>query len=276
MLDIAPKTFQRIADIAQKRWGIHLTERKTALVANRLTSLLRKTDRFGSIEDYVEHLERDANEEDMLVFFDSLSTNVTSFFRDPQHFHFLERELWTPLLRGTIPCPGRRVRLWSCACSVGCEPYSLAIQALELVPDLANWDVRILATDLSNKALAAARRGVYAESAVRQLDPALREKHFDRVRGDEGSTMFRVRDAVRKLVTVRQLNLMDEWPFAGPFDVVFVRNVMIYFDRETRERLVRRLAGYLRPNGVLAVGGAETLSGLDVPLRPAAASVYLK
>ncbi|MBL9148434.1 MAG: protein-glutamate O-methyltransferase CheR [Phycisphaerae bacterium] len=276
MLDIAPKTFQRIVDIARKRWGIHLTERKTALVANRLTSLLRKTGRFASIEDYVEHLERDANEEDMLVFFDSLSTNVTSFFRDPQHFHFLERELWTPVLRGTIPCANRRVRLWSCACSVGCEPYSLAIQALELVPDIANWDVRILATDLSNKALAAARRGVYAESTVAQMDPALREKYFERVRGDDGLTMYRVRDAVRKLVTIRQLNLMDEWPFAGPFDVVFVRNVMIYFDRETRERLVRRLAGYLRPNGVLAVGGAETLSGLDVPLRPAAASVYLK
>ncbi len=273
MLDIAPDTFQRITDLAKRRWGIHLTERKLPLVANRLTNFLRRTGKFRSIDEYVQHLEADAGEEDMLVFFDVLSTNVTSFFRDPQHFHLLERDFWTPLLRGVRPANGHRVRLWSAACSVGCEPYSMAIQARELLEHRQDWDVKVLATDLSSKALSAARRAEYADSVVARMDPGLRERHFDRTQGPDGP-MWRVKDATRSMVTVRRLNLMEEWPFRGPFDVIFVRNVMIYFDRDTRESLVRRLAKYLRPGGFLAVGGAETLSGLDVPLKPVAASVY--
>jgi chemotaxis protein methyltransferase CheR len=273
MLEIAPDVFQRIVTLAKARWGIHLTDRKLPLVTNRLNTHLRKTQRFATIADYVDHLERECDEEDMLVFFDILSTNVTSFFRDPQHFHFLERELWTPLVRGAIPCPGRRVRLWSAACSIGCEPYSLAIQALELVPDIDRWDIRILATDLSTKALRGAREGTYPEQVVEKLDAGVRDRYFERIDGAD-TPRYRVCQAVRDLVTINRLNLMEPFPFKGPFDVIFVRNVMIYFDRDTREQLVRRLAEYLRPNGILTVGGAETLSGLDVPLTGAAASVY--
>lgn len=275
MLDIAPHVFSRIVALAKARWGIHLTDRKLPLVTNRLNTYLRKSQKFASIEAYVEHLERECDEEDMLVFFDILSTNVTSFFRDPQHFHFLERELWTPLVRGTIPCPGKKVRLWSAACSVGCEPYSLAIQALELVPEIDRWDVKILATDLSSKALRGAREGLYAEPVVAKLDAEVRSRYFEPVNTDKGR-MFRVCDAVRDLVVINRLNLMEPFPFRGPFDVIFVRNVMIYFDKDTRERLVQRLGDYLKANGILAVGGAETLSGLDTPLKPAAASIYRK
>ncbi|MFO0829237.1 MAG: protein-glutamate O-methyltransferase CheR [Phycisphaerales bacterium] len=275
MLELAPDIFKRIVQIAHARWGIHLTERKVALVANRLSTYLRRTQRFESIDAYVRHLEDAADEEDMLVFFDLLSTNVTSFFRDQQHFHLLEREFWQPLVRGTIPSNNRRVRLWSAACSTGCEPYSMAIQALDMLPEISRWDVKILATDLSNKALAAARAGVYPDAEVAAVSEELREKHFERVTHG-GQRCWRVADHVRELVTIRQVNLMEPYPFRGPFDVVFLRNVMIYFDRETRESLVRRIAGYLRPGGFLAVGGAETLSGLDVPLRPLSAGVYVQ
>ncbi len=273
MLEIAPNVFSRIVSLAKARWGIHLTDRKLPLVTNRLNTYLRKVQKFDSIEAYVNHLEEACDEDDMLVFFDILSTNVTSFFRDPQHFHFLERELWTPLVRGTIPCPNRKVRLWSAACSVGCEPYSMAIQALELVPDIERWDIRILATDLSSKALRGAREGVYSEQVVEKVEPELRKRYFEPVNAKDGR-MYRVCQAVRDLVIINRLNLMEPFPFRGPFDVIFVRNVMIYFDKDTRERLVQRLAKYLRANGILAVGGAETLSGLDVPLHPAAASIY--
>lgn len=275
MLDIAPAVFQRIVTLAKAKWGIHLTERKLPLVTNRLNTYLRKTQKFPSIAAYVDHLEEACDEEDMLVFFDILSTNVTSFFRDPQHFHFLERELWTPLVRGAIPCPGKRVRLWSAACSVGCEPYSMAIQALELVPDIDRWDVKILATDLSSKALRGAREATYPEQVVAKLDADVRQRYFEPIQGREG-TMYRVCKAVRDLVVINRLNLMEPFPFRGPFDVIFVRNVMIYFDKDTRERLVQRLSEYLRTNGILAVGGAETLSGLDTVLQPAAASIYRK
>jgi chemotaxis protein methyltransferase CheR len=274
MIDISPDIFQRIVSIAKSRWGIHLTERKLPLVVNRLSSFLRNTGKFATIDEYVHHLEDGADEDDMLVFFDILSTNVTSFFRDPQHFHALERELYQPAIRGALPI-GRRIRIWSAACSVGCEPYSLAMQALELLPDIATWDVKILATDLSSKALAAARDGIYTDQIVERVDEPLRSKYFERVRHD-GDRAWSVCDQVRKLVVIRRLNLMDQFPFRGPFDAVFIRNVMIYFDRDTRENLVRRIAGYLRPGGILAVGSAETLSGLDVPLKPVAASVYVK
>jgi chemotaxis protein methyltransferase CheR len=275
MPEIATELFRRIADIAMARWGIHLTERKRTLVANRLSNHLRRTGRFATLEAFVDHLERHAGDEDMLVFFDVLATNVTSFFRDPQHFHLLEREFWTPLARGAIPCPGRRIRLWSAACSVGCEAYSLAIQALEMLPQPSSWDIRVLATDLSTKALSAAREGSYSDAVVAAVDPALRERHFVASSTADG-TVWRVGEHVRRLVAVRRLNLMEQFPFRGPFDVVFLRNVMIYFDAPTREALVRRIAGYLRPGGILAVGGAESLSGLDVPLRPLAASVYVR
>lgn len=275
MDQIAPAIFDRIVRLAKARWGIHLTDRKIPLVTNRLNSYLRKTKKFPSIEAYVDHLEEECDEEDMLVFFDTLSTNVTSFFREPQHFHFLEREFWTPIVRGTIPCPGRKVRIWSAACSVGCEPYSLAIQALELVPDIERWDIKILATDLSNKALAGARDATYTPQVVANIDHQLRSRYFEEVKTPAGP-MYRVCKAVRDLVVVNRLNLMETFPLKGPMDVIFVRNVMIYFDRDTREALVRRLAQFLKPGGILAVGGAETLSGLDVPLQPAAASVYRK
>lgn len=275
MDQIAPAIFERIVNLAKSRWGIHLTDRKLPLVTNRLNTFLRKTRKFPSIDAYVDHLERECDEDDMLVFFDILSTNVTSFFREPQHFHFLEREFWTPVARGTIPCPGRKIRMWSAACSVGCEPYSMAIQALELMPEIDRWDVKILATDLSNKALAGAREATYTEQVVANIDRSLRDRYFEAVQ-TPGGRMYKVCQAVRDLVVVNRLNLMEPFPFRGPMDVIFVRNVMIYFDRDTRETLVRRLAEYLKPNGILAVGGAETLSGLDVPLHPAAASVYRK
>jgi chemotaxis protein methyltransferase CheR len=164
-------TFKRIADIARRRWGLSLGERKMQLVANRLTSHLRKSG-GGEIEDYVSRLERNPTEDDMLVLFDILSTNVTSFFRDPAHFAFLERELYTGLAKGTLALPGKRLRIWSAACSIGAEPYSLAMQALELLPPAAGYDVKILATDLANKALVGCREGIYTESQLSGLSPS--------------------------------------------------------------------------------------------------------
>ena len=274
MNTLAPNQFRRIAEIAQARWGLHLTDKKLPLVSNRLASFLRHS-RFGSIEEYLSHLERECDEEDMLVFFDLLSTNVTSFFRDQQHFDYLERELYTPLARGNIVTPGRRIRIWSAACSTGQEPYSLAINALECLPDLGAWDFRILATDLSTFAVEQAKAGRYAEDKVAEVPPELRRKHFARVRS-EREAIYEVSPEVRGLVTIARMNLMDPWPFRGKFDVIFCRNVMIYFNADTRRSLVLRFHNLLRPGGILAVGSAETLAGLDVPFRAAQASVYVK
>jgi chemotaxis protein methyltransferase CheR len=200
---------------------------------------------------------------------------VTSFFRDPAHFAFLERELYAPLARGTIAVPGRRLRLWSAACSTGAEPYSLAMQALELLPPGSGFDVRILATDLSNKALAGCRDATYSEAQLAGLSPERRARFLERTNGPKGPA-WRVKEEVRRMVEIRRLNLVEPFVGLGPFDVVFLRNVMIYFDRDTRLDIVSRMGRVVRPGGVLAVGSAETLSGLDVPFKAAAASVYLR
>jgi chemotaxis protein methyltransferase CheR len=274
MSTLTETTFKRIADIARRRWGLSLGERKMQLVANRLSSHLRKNG-GGEIEDYVQRLERNPTEEDMLVLFDILSTNVTSFFRDPAHFAHLERELYTPLAKGTLAVPGRKLRLWSAACSTGAEPYSLAMQALELLPPSSGFDVKVVATDLSNKALDGCRAATYAETQLTGLSPERRARWMTRSDTPKGP-QWRVKDEVRKLVEVRRQNLVENYTGLGPFDVVFLRNVMIYFDRDTRREVVMRMHGVIRPGGILAVGSAETLSGLDVPFRPAAASVYTR
>jgi chemotaxis protein methyltransferase CheR len=214
----------------------------------------------------------------MLVLFDILSTNVTSFFRDPAHFAFLERELYTGLAKGTLALPGKRLRIWSAACSIGAEPYSLAMQALELLPPAAGYDVKILATDLANKALVGCREGIYTESQLSGLSPERRAKFLIKAEPKPGSgePRWRVKDEVKRLVEVRRQNLVEPYTGLGPFDVIFLRNVMIYFDRETRREVVMRMHGVMRPGAIIAVGSAETLSGLDVPLKAAAPSIYLR
>ncbi|MBK7405974.1 MAG: protein-glutamate O-methyltransferase CheR [Phycisphaerales bacterium] len=271
---ITPKQFQFIASLAKEYWGLHLSERKMDLVCNRLAKFLARSP-YDSVDSYLEHLTSSADEEDRLVFFDILSTNVTSFFRERQHFDYLEREFYTPLARGATTLPSRRIRFWSAGCSTGCEPYSLAIHAAEHLPELARWDFRILATDLSNSAVQAAQAAVYPAGMVESLDQTIVKKYFQRGAGEQAG-MVRVAPETRALVSIARLNLMEDWPMKGPFDVIFCRNVMIYFDRPTRERLVNRYCDLLRPGGILAIGSSETLSGINVPLRSVAPSTYVK
>jgi chemotaxis protein methyltransferase CheR len=274
MTTLAPHQFQRIADIAREHWGLHLTDKKVQLVQNRLASFLRKSP-FADVDAYLSHLDHEADQEDMLVFFDLLSTNVTSFFREHDHFNYLEREFYTPLERGTLTLPGRAIRIWSAACSTGCEPYSLAMHAMECLPSFSRWDLRILATDLSNSAVATAKEATYPEAMVSGLDKRLVSTYFQRGNGIAPGSV-KVAPAVRRLVTVGRLNLMEPWPMKGPFDVIFCRNVMIYFDKPTRERLVNRMHQLLRPGGIFAIGSAETLASLKTDFTTVQASVYRK
>ncbi len=271
MATLTQDRFLRIATFARARWGLDLTERKRLLVANRLASFLRKSKSHETMDAYLDHLENGATEEDMLAFFDLLSTNVTSFFRDAQHFNVLDRQLYQPLRHGTSTRPGRKIKLWSAACSMGCEPYSMAMHAIEKLPPSEGFEVRILASDLAESVLATAAKGIYPARACEKLSPDRRRSFTEPV---PGTNDLRIRREIRSMVDFRSHNLMQPPPSGGPFDAIFCRNVMIYFDRPTREKLVNRLARVLRPGGILAVGSAETLSGIDTPLKPLAASVY--
>ncbi|MCA9272157.1 MAG: protein-glutamate O-methyltransferase CheR [Phycisphaerales bacterium] len=271
---ISTSHFQRVSDIAYRNWGLHLSEKKQQLVSTRLAKFLRKS-KYAGVSEYLDHIESAATPSDLLELFDMLSTNVTSFFRERQHFDYLEREFYTPLAKGNLTTPGRRIRLWSAACSTGPEPYSMAIQALDLLPDIDRWDFKILATDLANSAVQSAKDGVYPADMVENMPAQTLEKHFEKVSVD-GQTCYRVSERVRNLVTVGQLNLMADWPVKGPFDVIFCRNVMIYFDQPTKAKLVSRLADLLRPGGIFAVGSAESISSLGTNLRTVQPSMYVR
>jgi chemotaxis protein methyltransferase CheR len=272
--ELTKDEFQLIADIAYQRWGLSLPVTKMPMVSGRMASYARRTG-VNSVEEFIRRLQNDESEQDLLAIFDMLSTNVTSFFRDPEHFNYLEREFYTGLSRGNTTIPDRRIRIWSAACSTGAEPYSLAIHALENLAGIDGWDVQILATDLSQSALAVARRGVYPADMVRSLDPELVARHFLKGTGPSAGYV-KVAPKVRELVTVAGLNLMEPWPMRGPMQVIFCRNVMIYFDNPTKQRLVDRMYDLLDPGGLLVLGSAETLGGLSSRFEHVQPSIYRK
>ena len=275
MVALTSRQFERIAEIAMENWGLELTEKKRALVQNRLSTLLDKSD-YKSAEQYLTHLQSEASEEDMLVFFDMLSTNTTSFFREPDHFDHLRDEVF-PKFEASRK--GTKVRIWSAACSIGCEPYTIALHAKRHLSNLKDLDFKILATDLSNSALDKARLGVYPAKMVDCLKPDLRAEFFEPRQIQNRRTIepgYQIHHSIRAMVSIHQLNLMDKWPMKGPFDVIFLRNVMIYFNRDTRERLVRRMYDLLAPDGVFYIGSAESISGLNTKFRSVRSAVYTK
>lgn len=267
MAALSPSQFAEIARLARDRWGLHLPDAKATLVEARIARFLVRSD-FHSPADYLDHLRRHATEDDLLLFFDILSTNTTSFFREPHHFDYLDALFYPDLARRT-----RRLRIWSAACSTGPEPYTLAMRALDALPEPDSWDIRILATDLSRRALAQAAAASYPAAMLDALPRDTLDRHFEPPEPDGTRA---VRERVRRLVAVHPLNLQGEWPMKGPFDVIFVRNVMIYFDAPTRERLVRRMRDLLDDRGVLVIGSAETLAGLDTGMRALQPAVYAK
>lgn len=259
---LTPAQFDWVRHQIYRQCGIRLQDGKQSLVRNRLEKRLRVLGLSG-YDEYIDFLQHDANGGEMEAFVDSLTTNKTSFFRESRHFDFLREQVLPDLVRA------RRVRMWSAACSTGAEAWSLAITLAEAWPDLLARDVRILATDICRTVLAEARNAVYADDDLQGVPPHLLQRYFSR--SSEG---FHVLDKLRRIVTVARLNLIGEWPMRGPFDVIFCRNVMIYFDRETQERLVQRLTALLTPGGFLFVGHSETLTSLRHDLKIVSPAVY--
>ena len=259
---LSPEQFETIAAIAEERWGLHLPETKRTLVQGRVTKLMRRVG-LATVEEVIERISHETAEEALLELFDFLATNTTSFFRESQHFDYLERVLYRAL-------PERRLRIWSGACSIGAEPYTLAVHALEHLPQPDSWDIRFLATDLSSKAVDRTKAGVYNEKEMEGMPKQLRFKHFSK---DKDNT-WRVKPHLREMISVHRLNLLDPWPMQGPFDAIFLRNVMIYFDAPVREKIVNRMAPLLADHGVLVIGSAETLSGLSTPYTTVQPAIY--
>jgi chemotaxis protein methyltransferase CheR len=246
--------FAAIAEIAKSEAGIDLPESKATLVYSRLAKRLRALG-LGTFAEYCSTVRENESERGSMIA--ALTTNVTRFFREPHHFDHLRKAILEPLADHVRS--GGRLRLWSAACSTGQEPYSMALTVLSVFPDAAERDIRILATDLNPHVVAHGKKGQYRKEELAEIPKDMRTKWLEPVPGDTGS--MRVCDTARSLVSFRELNLMGSWPFKGPFNAIFCRNVVIYFDRDTQAMIWRRLSNMIEDGGALYIGHSERVSG---------------
>jgi len=245
------RDFRRIASILREESGIHLAEAKVALVYSRLAKRLRKTG-IASFAEYCDIIESRDGAEERMAMLAALTTNVTRFFREPHHFDHLRERTLPPLIAAART--GKRVRLWSSACSTGEEPYSIALTLLSMMPDAAQYDVRLLATDIDPNVVTTAKAGVYSSSAIEPIPAAMRDRWLSRS-GDK----WRVNDEVRALIAFNTLNLIGDWPMRGRFDIIFCRNVVIYFESETQDLIWTRFRNILSPEGRVYIGHSERI-----------------
>jgi chemotaxis protein methyltransferase CheR len=245
--------FNSLRSLVHKHTGISLSDAKRELVYGRLSRRLRALG-LESFRDYRSVLTSDPEGQEMVEFFNAITTNLTSFFRESHHFDYLREQVLVPL--GTRP-PGQRLRIWSAGCSTGEEAYSIAITVREALPEANRHDIKILATDLDSDVLSRGRKGVYADDRVKEMSQA--RLAFFRERLDGGIRRLAVTPSLRELITFNQLNLMHELPMRGPIDVIFCRNVVIYFDKETQRHLFKRFALLQRPGDILFLGHSESM-----------------
>lgn len=261
--------FQRFCDIAYSKAGIKLRDGKEALVSSRVAKRLRALN-LSSPSEYLALLEGDLTGSEIVSFLDAISTNFTTFFREPVHFERLKVFLAHRLVQGK-----KRLRVWCAASSSGEEPYTLAMTVAETVRDSA-VDWRILATDISTKILAVAEQGIYEAPALKDVPRALLAKYFNSMDSRRSANRrWQVTDELRRKVVFRRLNLAKPpYPMPGPLDVVFCRNVMIYFDDPVRQGLITEIDRLLADDGLVCIGHSESLSGLQTRLAIIEPSVY--
>ncbi|MDF2182578.1 protein-glutamate O-methyltransferase CheR [Neptuniibacter sp. CAU 1671] len=259
--------FVKVKDELYDYAGIVLAEHKMDMAYNRLVRRLREL-RLNSFEDYFRYL--DQHPEEFTQFINALTTNLTAFFRERHHFEFITQRILPELAAKSQ----RSLRVWSAGCSLGEEPYSIAI-TLQDAMLTRGWDMKILATDIDSKVLASAQSGEYSFDRVKALPDATLRKWFLRGKGSRAGQV-KVRQPLQDMITFRHLNLMHEWPMKTAFDIIFCRNVMIYFDQATQSRLLNRMASLLTPGGYLFVGHSESLARTTTEFALVGGTTYRK
>ena len=253
--EFTDRDFDKIRQIVNSNTGISLSDAKQDLVYSRLSRRLRVLG-INNFKNYCDFLQDDGNDDEMVQFTNALTTNLTSFFREPHHFEYLKSTVFPELKKQKAI--DRRIRIWSSACSTGEEPYSIAITAKEAFPTATGWDVKILATDLDSNVVAKAKNGIYEMDRVKNIKDSRVRKWFKKNKSN-GLDQIKASSELQNIITFKQLNLMHAWPMKGPFDIIFCRNVVIYFDKPTQKILFDRMANLLAPGGYLFLGHSETL-----------------
>lgn len=276
-IEITDREFEQFADYIYEKSGIYLKESKKGLVRSRLRKRLRQLG-LRSFQQYYDYVRRDQSGRELSRLIDAISTNVTSFFREPKHFDFLEENIIPRYIQKMQRQQGSYVHIWSSACSTGQEPYTIAISLLENIQKLAFYDIKVLGTDISRSAVETASRGIYPYKVVKNVDTQLVSRYFHTFTNDKGQRMVQVRKNVRDLVRLGLLNLnrKERWPFTKKFDLIFCRNVMIYFDPPVVERLINRFYRYMKDGGYLFIGHSESLTRIKHKFKYVKATVYQK
>lgn len=267
--DFSNEDFRSLAKVAYDYAGIALSEGKRNLVYSRLSRRLR-TLQLQTFREYRQYLAENPSE--IENFINSISTNHTKFFREDHHFDHLREHVAIPFAKSGTRGNGR-MRVWSAGCSSGEEPYTIAVVLKREIHTLAQQDVKVLATDIDTEVLNRAARGEYAEAAISDV-PRQYQEYFH-LADDRGSRKVVIDPEIRSIIAFRRLNLMQEkWPFSGLFDVIFCRNVMIYFDGPTKTNLINRFTSQLKPGGFLYIGHSESLIGTHPKLQSMGRTIY--
>ena len=268
-VELAEAQLDKIIALVKSMSGINLNDGKKELVKARLGKRLRHL-KMNSFDDYIDYVSNSSTGE-LTAMLDAISTNLTNFFRESDHFDFLASQVFPKIVKKG----SKKIRIWSAGCSTGEEPYSIVITMAENLPNFQDWDARILSTDLSTKVLDTASKGSYQAKRLSTMPAQWRREYFT-VDKSSGQEIYTAKPSIRKRITFGHLNLMGNWPMKGPFDAIFCRNVMIYFDKPTRARLIERYWDLLAPGGILFIGHSESLTGIQHKFKYVQPTVYIK
>jgi len=261
--------FDLLRRLVNEQTGITLSDHKQEMLYSRLSRRLRALN-LDSFSNYY-HLLKEEGGEELVHFINAVTTNLTAFFREPHHFSFLTQQLFPKLREEKHDT--KRVRIWSAGCASGEEPYSIAIVVKEFFPH--DWDVKILATDLDSSMIERGGRGVYEVERVSGISEERLSRWFRKGKGAQTGKVH-ISPELQEMVVFKQLNLMRPWPLQGPLDIIFCRNVVIYFDKETQRVLFDRFANLLKLDGFLFVGHSENLFQLTTRFQLQQQTIYKK
>ena len=269
--ELTDACFERIRQFVTQHTGIVLTDKKKDMVYGRLSKRIRKGG-FGSFEAFCDELEAgNPQEQDFMI--NAITTNLTAFFREQHHFDYLAQVVLSELVQQKWY--DKRLRIWSAGCSTGEEPYSIAMTIRDNLPDCDDWDIKILATDLDANVVAHGKAGIYREDRIAGLPEATIKRWFKRGTG-KNAGLVKVRPQLQQMIHFKRLNLLHEWPMKGPFDFMFCRNVVIYFDKPTQQVLFNRYADILAPRAHLFIGHSETLYNVCSRFESLGKTIYRK
>lgn len=271
--EFTDEDFNFLSNLAFQQAGINLTTDKRELIYGRVAKRLRLL-KMTNFNDYCSLLKQKNNEESS-NFINSITTNVTSFFRENHHFEYLAEKVIPEIIKKNATASRPRLRIWSAGCSTGKEPYSIAMVLRENIKDIDHWDAKILATDLDSNVLKIAEEAIYPVSRVEQVSLERKQRWMLQGTGEK-SNQIKIRKQIRDLVHFKQLNLTEPWPIHGTFDCIFFRNVAIYFKRPTQIDILNRFADHMEKNGTLFVGHSESLIGLSQRYKNTGQTIHQK